>query len=1033
MINLRTTPVKILVAFLLISVAPTLSLIPSDLGRPLSVQAQDVVQAMETSTIVAGPNNTCAITVEGKLLCWGDNEYGQVGDGTNVLRTTPVEVAGLNASVRSVTIGLYHTCALTTAGRVRCWGNNFSGQLGTGNSQNSPNPIDVADLTSNVVSISAGLVHTCALLSTGEVKCWGSNQFGAVGNGSTENAWRPATVRGLGSNVRAIAAGYYLACAVMNNGAAKCWGDNRSGALGDGTKVQRNEPVDVKGLSSGVQSLVSGDYYVCALMTSGAVMCWPTASSPTPTPVNGLASGVTALSGGGWHTCARMNNGRLKCWGNNNLGQLGNGNTNSSTDPIDVTVLDGTIRSVTAGGAYTCILTDYGGAKCWGSNGLGQLGTGSRNNSLTPLFVNGLANRPVVVLVHGWLGFGGPSDSCQAQPAQYGVGADPNYGFFEQIPQKLRDEGYDVYFAHIASSTLSTPSIQTNASCLSAQLDWLRKNRGARSFVLVAHSMGGLVSRAYLESTSLNKNRDVKTLITLGTPHHGTPVNVWLPIVLGPLNGAIALPAYCLLQPAVCQLTVSGATTFNQTYAPRSSGAAYHFVSGETPWGQRNRMGQLTYRALAPVQIGGPGRDDGIVPQLSGLGTYLSGSIDRFGTLENHNLFGPNTYFNHTSSPSALTDCIVRLLRNNGQGTCGSVSGAGLPLSDSVQLSGLEVPSLGAPIEYLHLSQGQSRSRTVGIEGGSATLSASWSTSSVTVSLRDPNDVLIDAPYAASHPLEVVYSADSQGASYTLSNAVPGLWKIVVVENGSSPAGAEVMTMAFLPSLIDLTGALDRSWYQVGSTATVTATLAGTPATAIVTGAITYSGGSIVPVSLSPVGLDTYAGNVTVSDSPGYAQLNLYASGATAGGVPFERTASTLFQIATDQVTLSGTYSVALEPRSPGSAFASHVILSIGINNGMSGPVGVSGDLLDAQGVWVAHAAGTLDLVGSGQAAQLSFSGDEIYESQRNGPYTLTHVVLTDESLGTVISEAGETLFETPAYPFEQFSDGRVFLPVVWR
>ena len=147
--------------------------------------------ASNSATISAGDRHSCALTTGGGLKCWGYNVLGQLGDGTTTTRTTPVDVSSLTSGVTAVSGGDRHTCALTTGGGVKCWGRNNVGALGDGTTTNSTTPVDVSGLTSGVTAISAGGLHTCALTTGGGVKCWGWNANGQLGDGTTTQPHDP--------------------------------------------------------------------------------------------------------------------------------------------------------------------------------------------------------------------------------------------------------------------------------------------------------------------------------------------------------------------------------------------------------------------------------------------------------------------------------------------------------------------------------------------------------------------------------------------------------------------------------------------------------------------------------------------------------------------------------------------------------------------------------------------------------------------------------------------------------------------------
>jgi hypothetical protein len=191
------------------------------------------------------------------------------------LRTTPVDVAGLGSGVAALAAGGVYTCALTAVGGIKCWGFNIYGQLGDGTTT-SPRltPVDVTGLASGVAALAAGPDHACALTAAGGVKCWGRNDFGQLGDGTTSSRLTPVDVSGLGSGVAAIAAGLFHTCALTTGGGIKCWGDNGSGQLGDGTTTTHLTPVDVSGLGSRVAVIAVGANHTCAVTAGGGVKCW---------------------------------------------------------------------------------------------------------------------------------------------------------------------------------------------------------------------------------------------------------------------------------------------------------------------------------------------------------------------------------------------------------------------------------------------------------------------------------------------------------------------------------------------------------------------------------------------------------------------------------------------------------------------------------------------------------------------------------------------------------------------------------------
>ncbi len=260
---------------------------------PTYAPSPTAVSTMALSNITAisaGWDHTCELTSGGGVKCWGDNSYGELGDGTTNSSNMPVDVSGLTSGVSAIAAGGKHTCALTSGGGVKCWGDNSWGQLGDGKIDLGSNaPVDVSGLTSGVSAISAGWNHTCALTSGGGVKCWGDNSYGELGNGTQNGSPRPVNVSGLTSGVSAISSGGGHTCALTSGGSVKCWGDNSYGELGNGTQNNSPTPVDASGLTSGVSAISAGWLQTCAWTSSGRLKCWGNYTWDQPgngTPIN---------------------------------------------------------------------------------------------------------------------------------------------------------------------------------------------------------------------------------------------------------------------------------------------------------------------------------------------------------------------------------------------------------------------------------------------------------------------------------------------------------------------------------------------------------------------------------------------------------------------------------------------------------------------------------------------------------------------------------------------------------------------------
>jgi alpha-tubulin suppressor-like RCC1 family protein len=325
--------------------------------------------------LVAGNNHTCVLFRSGLVACWGRNNVGQLGYNRtdNLADGEPVTAFGyvsLGDQAIQIAAGGDHTCAILTSGALRCWGLNTSGQLGRGNTTNLGDNETVfsagnVDLGAGVTvkDLALGGFHTCALLATGAVRCWGRNSEGQLGYGNSAALGDNELINNLPNvsltgTVRKLVAGDLHTCALTFAGTLRCWGFNASGQLG-------------QNINLGSFSSSWGD------QTNEL-------PSTLPSDINTGAQ-VTEVAAGDNHTCALSSDGLLKCWGLGSSGQLGYGNTNSLVTPPATGVnLDGvTAYRISAGAAHTCALRSNGTARCWGAGADGRLGRGSTTNSAT--------------------------------------------------------------------------------------------------------------------------------------------------------------------------------------------------------------------------------------------------------------------------------------------------------------------------------------------------------------------------------------------------------------------------------------------------------------------------------------------------------------------------------------------------------------------------------------------------------------------------------------------------------------------------
>ncbi len=364
----------------------------------LRFEVIETLPLTEASAVSAGGYMGCALLSGGAVGCWGFDGEGELGNGKTIVvppfgMSTATRVLSLT-NVSALSAGGQHTCVLR-GGAVECWGFNRVGQLGNTTFTDSSIPVAVAGLT-NAVSVSSGNFHSCALLADGTVDCWGFNRQGQLGIGNwTRMIPAPSPVVGL-TDVVSISAGGSHTCALLSTHTIKCWGDDWVGEIGDGEHGWRLTPVQVKGITNAVQ-VSTGGFHTCALLSGGTVDCWgfnlvgqlgigSWTDSGVPVAVAGL-KGVVSISSGGFHTCALLDSGAIECWGHNDYGQLGNGRLKYSNKPVAVKGITNAV-AVSAGLLNSCALLSSGKVKCWGSNEVGGLGDGTTLNSSVPVGVS---------------------------------------------------------------------------------------------------------------------------------------------------------------------------------------------------------------------------------------------------------------------------------------------------------------------------------------------------------------------------------------------------------------------------------------------------------------------------------------------------------------------------------------------------------------------------------------------------------------------------------------------------------------------
>ena len=346
------------------------------------------------TAIAAGGYHSLALKSDGTVWGWGWNGAGALGDGTFTDRPTPV-AAGI-ADVVAIDAGYVHTVALKSDGTVWAWGRGMDGLLGNGGTTDSSSPVQVVDpsdpsgLLTGVVAISARLGgHTLALKSDGTVRSWGVNGSGALGDGTFINRPTPVQVSGVSGAV-SISAGDGHSLALMGDGTVRAWGSNSEGQLGNNSTTNSSTPVFVDGLS-GIVAIAGGFQASLALQSQAIGTAWGDntygclgnagGSSSVPTAVDTL-SGLTAISAGFLHSMGLRADGTVWTWGDDLYGEMGvgPGMTGSST-PIQIMVGGPAVKAVATGEHLSLALTSTGAVYAWGLNENGQTGVGTVDES----------------------------------------------------------------------------------------------------------------------------------------------------------------------------------------------------------------------------------------------------------------------------------------------------------------------------------------------------------------------------------------------------------------------------------------------------------------------------------------------------------------------------------------------------------------------------------------------------------------------------------------------------------------------------
>lgn len=361
-----------------------------------------IIYSLSTSkcfsqTIAAGAFHSTVLCNDNTVQAFGNNSYGQLGNGTFTDSNIPIQVTDLTG-INKLAAGLYHSLALKNDGTVWAWGYNNSGQLGNGTFSNSNIPIQISSLAS-IIAIASGWSHSLALKNDGTVWAWGRNSSGQLGNGDTINSSTPIQVSSL-IGITAIAAGSGYSFALKNDGTVWAWGHGSFGELGNGSFTNSSVPIQDSSLS-GVIAIAGGAIHSLALKSDGTVWAWGynnygqlgngTYISGTCVPLQDSSlSNVSSIAAGFFHSLAVKNDGTVWAWGSNSYGELGLGYPSGNAHaPLQVSIITD-IVSITGGHGHSLAQKNDGTLLSFGKNSDGQLGNGSYTDSNVPAQVMGL-------------------------------------------------------------------------------------------------------------------------------------------------------------------------------------------------------------------------------------------------------------------------------------------------------------------------------------------------------------------------------------------------------------------------------------------------------------------------------------------------------------------------------------------------------------------------------------------------------------------------------------------------------------------
>lgn len=817
-----------------------------------ATQAATLKRGPAAGSIAVGDAHTCSVTAAGGLACWGANGSGQLGDGTTTPRGTPTAVSGLTGSVVQIAAGTAHSCALTDDGKVSCWGDDSFGQLGDGGSTASSAPVAVAGLPAGIAAITAGANHNCAATRAGAVWCWGAGTSSQLGDGNAATSGTPVAVTGLSGAATAIAAGGDHTCALVADGTVWCWGANAHGQLGDGTTTSRATATQVAVLG-GMTAIAAGTTHTCGLDASGAVWCWgsnghgelggaDTSDQTTAVNAAGL-SGQTAITAGNGHSCSIDATGGAWCWGAGGNGRLGNGDTADQTAPVAMAGLPEQISTfrletnqgpsytagaaaIVAGNGRTYVVTDVGAVRGTGTNADGGLGDGTTTDrSFLTAVTDYVATRVGAVATVAW-----PQRSPLNYPISVAYGGDAYRSSSASATQ---------YMAVSIAPTTTTLTLSSNEVAIGTSVELTatvsKSVSGSVEFFDGTTSLGTppfAGGKAKLTVPNFALGSHTLTAIYSGDGFYATSTSSDTTLSVDPIGTMLSLAT------SSASVTAGSPVTFTATLTPSDVTGGVTFSDG----------------------VGHP---IGTSTIASGVATFTTSSL----SAGSHTIFAQyDGDATHAASGGAVSQTIVKATATLGL----TVSTTTPVVGQTLTMVATVTPSTATGI--VSFKDGDGKLASVALSGGRASYSISnLGLGSHTLSASyggDANDTA-----AASSSIAVTVGAGSTTTTVTADQAT--------VLPGAS-VGFTATTTAAAPATGTATGSLS---FAEGAVTFATKTLSSSSATASRT--FTTSGSH--PIVATYAGTSSYLGSsgsttVTVDARIGTpARMNATTAGMQDG------------------------------------------------------------------------------------------------------------------------------------------------------